>query len=234
MNRKRKFITGVAIPFMLILLITGCKNSEEPKTASPAKEPEPAAAVSSVQEAPQTVSPKPAAEEKPPVKPGDKVTLSSADADHAQEEKPAEKTKPKPANRNFDISDSYTQSKPTLMGLALKTNAETVENKFGKPNDQYTMEDETDPITVYDYGQFSVGFNKQDQLEFVDIRSSDINPGLNGLKLGQTVDDAYKALGKPDSNTSYVLSYKAEGTVLKLDVDPKNGKINSIKLFPEK
>jgi hypothetical protein len=135
------------------------------------------------------------------------------------------------AKPKVDAKDAYKEGKPTLLGLALKTPKNDVLAKLGSAKNKFVMDDDADPITVYEYAGFSVGFNKNDTLEFVDMRSADIDPGLHGLRIGQKLEDAVEALGKPDTNTSYVLTYKSEGTVLKLDLDPKNGTIRSIKLF---
>lgn len=59
------------------------------------------------------------------------------------------------------------------------------------------MDEDDDAIQVYDFGDFSVGFNVKDALEFVDVHSTDIDPGLRGLHLGQKVEDAITILGKP-------------------------------------
>ncbi|GAA4863212.1 hypothetical protein GCM10023310_48330 [Paenibacillus vulneris] len=222
------------VPFILILLITGCKQGSEALSPTPTAAPTatPAAAV------PQQTSKDPTQEQaavtsQQQVNPNDKVSLASAENGSKQDEipetvKPTATPKPK-----IDIQETYNQTKPTLLGLTLKSSPDAVTSKYGKPKEQFQMEDETDPITVYDYTDFMVGYNKQNQLQFIDIRSSEINPGLNGLKLGQSTSDIYKALGKPDSNTSYVLIYKSKDAVLKLDIDPKTDKLNSIKLFAE-
>lgn len=127
--------------------------------------------------------------------------------------------------------DSYTSQKPVLMGIALAEGKDKVETLHGQPKNQYVMEDEAGSITVYDYEGFSVGFNAKNEVEFIDVTSPDIDPGLNGFKLGQTPDEAVQALGKADSSTDYVLSFKTKTTVLKLDVDPKTKTVQSIKLF---
>nr|WP_275983760.1 DUF4309 domain-containing protein [Paenibacillus hamazuiensis] len=229
-----------------MMLITGCKQTESAERAAGAvNTPEPITVVPAHQDitpavqAPSAVNAAQLAGQPEEAHPGDKVTLSSAEQSGAAQEKTAEPNKPasSPAptpKPKVEVQESYSQAKPSLMGLTMKTSPETVIAKFGEPKEQFTMDDDTDPLTVFDYTDFTVGFNKQKQLQFVDVRSAEVDPGLNGLTLGQTVEDAYNALGKPDSNTSYVLSYKSEGTVLKLDVDPKSGQITSIKLFSGK
>jgi hypothetical protein len=138
------------------------------------------------------------------------------------------KSAPKP---KVDAKDAYQQEKPTLMGLKLGTDKDLVLSRFGKAKNQFVMDEDAQAVTVYEYVDFSVGFNPQNELEFVDVHTADIDPGLRGLRLGQKSEDAIATLGKPDSNTTYVLSYKAHGTLLKLDIDPIVDTIQSIKLF---
>ncbi|UQZ82758.1 hypothetical protein SK3146_01918 [Paenibacillus konkukensis] len=232
MLNSSTYIARWLVPFILIMLITGCKNtsgamqnpSPAPETPTP---PTLAVTGQTVTEVPgDQATPTPAAHN-----PNDKVSLASAESGGKEEEQ--EPAKPPASKPKIDIQDPYNQAKPTLLGLTLKSSPETVTDKYGDPKQQFQMEDDTDPITVYDYTDFLVGFNKNNELQFIDIRSSEINPGLNGLKLGETTSDVFKALGKPDSNTSYVMTYKSKGAILKLDIDPKSDKINSIKLFAE-
>ncbi|WP_127580001.1 hypothetical protein [Paenibacillus koleovorans] len=129
--------------------------------------------------------------------------------------------------------DAYSVKQPSLMGVKLTDNTSTVKLKLGFPQDEYTMEDAQDPITVYEYNGYSVGFNRAGVVQFVEITSEDIDPGLNGLRLKQNVKQALQALGKPDISSKYALSFKSGGTVLKLDVDPTLQTILSIKLFAD-
>ncbi|RAV21681.1 DUF4309 domain-containing protein [Paenibacillus contaminans] len=128
-------------------------------------------------------------------------------------------------------ANPYSAQNPTLMGLSLQMSKDKVTAAYGKPSDQFKMDDETEPLTVFDYDDFSVGFDNGNRLQFVDVSGSDVNPGLNGLRIGQKSSQAIEALGKPDTQTNYVLTYKSKTTVLKLDIDPKTTVIRSIKLF---
>jgi hypothetical protein len=139
-------------------------------------------------------------------------------------------TTPKP---KVDASDAYKLEKPTLMGLKLGADKDSVLSRFSKAKDQFVMDEDGDPITVYEFQDFSIGFNKQNQLVFVNVNTPDIDPGLRGLRLGGKSGDAISALGKPDTNTTYVFAYKAQGTMLKLDIDPITDTIQSIKLFAD-
>jgi hypothetical protein len=138
------------------------------------------------------------------------------------------KLTPKP---KVEDKDAYQTEKPTLMGLQIGASKDKVLKLFGKASVQFIMDEDTDAISVYEYTDFSIGFNVKSELEFVDVHTSEIDPGLGGLRLGQSQEDAIRFLGKPDTNTKFVLTYKSQGTVLKLDIDPKENTIQSIKLF---
>jgi hypothetical protein len=126
---------------------------------------------------------------------------------------------------------AYSPTQPKVMGLAINDLQQNVISKNGEPKASYVMDDPTEPITVYQYEGFSVGFNSANRVQFVEVSSEKVNPGLNGLRLGQTTNQALDLLGKPDTNSSYVLSYNSATAVLKLDIDPKTKTIQSIKLF---
>jgi hypothetical protein len=125
----------------------------------------------------------------------------------------------------------FSSKQPKIMGLAIHDPQLKVIAQYGNPADTYVMEDPTEPITVYQYEGFSVGLNGANEIQFIDVSSAKVNPGLNGLRLGYTSSQAIEALGKPDKNSSYVMSYNTKTAILKLDIDPKTKLIQSIKLF---
>jgi len=135
------------------------------------------------------------------------------------------------APENEVVISPYNPNKPTLMGVSINQSKDIIKEKFGLPQGEYVMEDPRDPITVYEYSGFQIGFNNQLQIIFVDVHSSSVNPGLNGLRMGDTVDGAIKALGNPNTRSDYVLNYKSSEVNLKLDIDPNTDTISSIKLF---
>lgn len=131
----------------------------------------------------------------------------------------------------IDPADAYTSQRPSLMGIKLSDTLSSVTSRFGDPAGSYVMKNGDDPLTVYEYDGFSVGFNGKNKVLFVEVRGKEIDAGLGGVKPGNSPDQSLQALGKPDSNTGYVISYKTKTTILKLDVDPKTRTIQSIKLF---
>jgi hypothetical protein len=141
---------------------------------------------------------------------------------------------PKEKEKGNGSATAFDAKKPALMGLDLSASRSAVREKFGKPISEYEMEDALDPLTVAEYDGFIVGFDKLHYVAFVEITSKDTDPGLNGLRLGQKGKDAVKALGEPHNRTSTTIVYKGNGTVLKLDLNPKDDTIQSIKLFADR
>lgn len=169
---------------------------------------------------------------------GDSSETLPNDSPHSNLNHPADSPSEEPvanteASSDYNVLTPYDTNRPTLMGLSIRETLNVVVQKFGKPASQYTMQDEVDPISVYEYPGFTIGFSKNNLIRFIDVSSSDINPGLNGLRIGQKADDALKAIGKPNSNTDFVLNYVSGGNILKLDIDPKSKVIHSIKLFAD-
>lgn len=227
---------------MLGAVCTGCNT-----TKLAADQPSASPSVSAPRYGPATAPPQLAAtnpsasavheQQKEAIAPSTQKTEPS-EAPKSQPSAPADKkvetssdTKPPESKPGTAAVESYTSKKPSLMGIRLTDTRTAVKKKFDDPVAEFEMDDEQDSVTVCEYEGFSVGFNAAGTVEFIEITSKDVNPGLNGLRLGQKVKDAESALGKPDTNTSYALHYKADGTILKLDIDPKTESIQSIKLF---
>mgnify|MGYP001097840837 FL=1 len=118
-----------------------------------------------------------------------------------------------------------------LLGLRIHDPMDAVADEYGRATEQFTMVDGSDVIVVHSYPGFMVGYNEQKQIHFIDVYSAEINPGLGGITIGSSLDDALEKLGEPDQLTSSVLMYERDGSVLKLDIDQTTGTIVSIKLF---
>ncbi|NEW08654.1 DUF4309 domain-containing protein [Paenibacillus sp. SYP-B3998] len=235
MNKPFKLIVLGCVPVAFAsLLVVGCQKSSVPSAHSPIESPAYEQSMTQESRLPVAVSPTSV----PTATPDDKAkheaqVAGSAKSDYSDIPKSAASAKPT-AKPKIKAEDTYKQENPTLMGLKLGAAKTTVLDSFGKAKKQFVMDEDEDAIQVYDYSDFSVGFNKKDQLEFVDVHSVDIDPGLRGLKLGQNMQDVITILGKPDANTTYVLSYKSQNTILKIDIDPKESTIQSIKLFADR
>ncbi|WP_054027829.1 hypothetical protein [Bacillus sp. FJAT-28004] len=120
---------------------------------------------------------------------------------------------------------------PLLHGIAIGDSHASVVKQFGKPLDSYKLEEETDPVTVLEYDGFAVGINAKKTTQFIELFEKNIQAGLSGLQIGDNPESALLALGKPEKQTTYLLTYKAHKALLKLDLDPEHNEIISIKLL---
>lgn len=126
---------------------------------------------------------------------------------------------------------AWAAAKPMLHGLAIGDTVTRVEMLFGKESDSYTLDEETETIEVLEFDGFAVGINDDKNVHYIEVYGKDISAGLSGLQIGDQPESALKSLGKPDTQTAFLLTYAAEGAMLKLDLDPEQDEIVSIKLL---
>ncbi len=152
--------------------------------------------------------------------------------DDREQMRTAEEARQEFNRRNYDVTGSFDPLHPTLMGIALGTKADVVTQRFGEPTEKLLLPDESEEAAVYAYPGFSFGI-RDGKVLFVEVSTRSVSPGLNGLRLGDVREDAVEKLGTPAADSEFVMSYKADGSLLKLDLDPETNRIHSIKLFPE-
>lgn len=133
---------------------------------------------------------------------------------------------------NYDVEGSFNPSHPTLMGMGIGNKLSSLTALHGEPTNKYLLPDDNVRAAVFAYPGFAVGVRDGEVL-FVEVASANVNPGLGGVKIGDKKDHALYTLGKPTTSNDFVVSYIAGGVVLKFDIDPDTGTIQSIKLFPE-
>ncbi|WP_127534070.1 hypothetical protein [Paenibacillus kobensis] len=153
---------------------------------------------------------------------------NAADTKEATNASNAASTKSKTQETKWD------KTKPTLAGIALGEQKADVKKKSGAPLDSYDQEDEETALEIYEYDGYTVGFGPNAQgVLFIEIYDKKVNSGLSALHVGDKEDQAVKALGKPASQTPYLLSYETKNGLLKLDLDPDNHEIVTLKLFTQ-
>ncbi len=186
---------------ILILFLTACQNLDSSPAAAPGKEP-------NVQQA------------------GTALITDESEEQHAQHTLDGgthqESIKP-PAAAEFPGF--------RLLGFALQEPMSAVIAQYGHADEQFTMEDGEEVIIVHYYPGFTIGCNHQRGIHFIDVYSANIDPQLDGLRIGSTRMEALDILGEPMQHTLSVIMYEREGTILKLDIDHTSDQIVSIKLF---
>ncbi|MBD2870222.1 hypothetical protein [Paenibacillus arenilitoris] len=126
---------------------------------------------------------------------------------------------------------AWDASEPELHGVAIGDGEAQVVRRFGAAIDSYTLDEKSDKIQVLEYDGFAVGMNGEQTVQYVELFGSGLSAGLSGLQIGDKPDAAVKLLGKPEKQTAYLLTYEADGALLKLDLDPGQNEIVSIKLL---
>lgn len=126
---------------------------------------------------------------------------------------------------------NFSPQRPSLMSLTLSDTVDEVTRRYGKPTRQYVQNEEGESLIVYHYAQFAVGFAENRKIRFIEINPTAQDAGLNGLRLGANHKACLDSLGEPDSDSGYVLTYRTENTILKLDMDPDSDTLQSVKLF---
>jgi hypothetical protein len=134
--------------------------------------------------------------------------------------------------RNYDVTGAFDATMPTLMGIAIGTEAAVVKQRFGEPTDTFELPDESVEASVNAYPGFTIGI-RNGKVLFVEVSTRSVSPGLNGLRLGDTREAALEKLGQPTADSEFIVSYAGNGAILKLDLNPETNQIHSIKLFPE-
>jgi len=125
----------------------------------------------------------------------------------------------------------WNSAKPLIMGLAIGDARSKLMKRFGEASDTYTLEDGDEAIEVHEYKGFSVGINGKNTIQYVEVYDASISTGISGIRVGDKTETAVKALGKPNTQNSFILTYEGKSTLLKLDLDPDHSKIVSIKLL---
>lgn len=138
----------------------------------------------------------------------------------------------KPGKTTGPAADAaWNAEAPRLIGVALGEPKSEAGAKLGKPLDTYPLEDGTRKLSVDEYADYAVGYGSDKKVVFVEAFGKAAVTGLSGLRIGDSGNAAVKALGKPSTRTTSVIAYEAAGALLKLDLDPQNNRIVSIKLF---
>ncbi|MBH5317002.1 hypothetical protein I6N90_04170 [Paenibacillus sp. GSMTC-2017] len=143
------------------------------------------------------------------------------------------KTSKNTAVDNITKAKNWSKVSPKLNGIAIGDSDSHVLDYCGKESDSYLLEEQEEAIQVLEYDGFAVGINTEGSVHFVEVYGSHVQSGLSGLKIGDHPEKVLSELGKPDSQSDYLLLYNALGAKIKLDVDPNMNEIVSIKLLAQ-
>jgi len=128
-------------------------------------------------------------------------------------------------------SAQWQPASPLLKGIAIGDSIADIRQLYGKETAVYRLVEDNETIKVLEYVGFSIGLNEQDSVHFVEIYGKKLPTGLSGIQIGDHPEQAVSELGKPEKQTDYLLTFAAAGALLKLDIDPNENEIISIKLI---
>ncbi|WP_336786419.1 hypothetical protein [Paenibacillus sp. MMO-177] len=125
----------------------------------------------------------------------------------------------------------WDASHPVMLGLKIGDSNAKVSERYGKANDVYSLKDDSETIEVHEYKGFAVGINEDKAIQYIEVYDKSIATGLSGVRVEDNADTVLKALGKPTSQNSYIITYQGKDSLLKFDLDPDHNRIVSIKLL---
>lgn len=126
---------------------------------------------------------------------------------------------------------AFEPKSPSLAGIALGATDKIVVKHFGLPPESYPLPGDKQTIEIWQYDGFSIGLNDKDKVVYVEITSSQVKSGIQGLLIGMKSSEAADKLGIESNEQSNVLTVEVSGGWIKVDLDPDTQKVLSLKLI---
>lgn len=226
MEANRKWLLLVVLLLAFGTAVSGCGKGEEDALEAPSDSTDGIPA-----EVPGTTNDTKTGDRDSSGNPQPKKDLSissQGDPDPSADASGSDNRKDNPAD--YNIAEPFDKARPTLMGFSIGDTADAVIARFGKPLAETSMND-GQFLKVLEYPGFRFGADENQAIVFIEVMTDQVMPGLNQFRLGQTVDEAQKALGPADTLNDYVMIYQFDGVVLKCDLNPNNRTVIAIRLF---
>lgn len=125
----------------------------------------------------------------------------------------------------------FDSGHPMLNGIGFQDTIESVERRFGPTEVKYELPSDHTTIDMREYPGFSVGYDGDGNVIYVELTSNEAPTGITGLKLGMPGQQAAELLEILDHPDSHVLTMDLSDGWLKLDLDPDTHEVLSIKLI---
>ncbi|MCD9025601.1 hypothetical protein [Cohnella silvisoli] len=138
---------------------------------------------------------------------------------------------PSPTEIVLPPENSFQRNSPSLGGIKLGASDKAVYKQYGLPKETYSLPGDNQTIEIWEYAGVSVGLNASNQVVYVEITSSDVNTGIQGLVSGMKGSEAAHLLGVENDDQTNVLSVEVTGGWFKIDLDPDTQQVLSLKLL---
>jgi hypothetical protein len=126
---------------------------------------------------------------------------------------------------------AFQPKSPSLAGIKLGASDKEVVKKHGLPEETYLLPGDNQSVNIWEYNGLSIGLDEQDKVVYVEVTSPDVLTGIQGLKSGMNGSAAGELLGIPSDDQTNVLTLEVSGGWFKLDLDPDNRQVLSLKLL---
>jgi hypothetical protein len=120
---------------------------------------------------------------------------------------------------------------PSLARICLGVSDKVVVQLYGLPAGTYPLPSEKQSVDIWEYAGFSIGLNTNNRVVYIEITSSDVDTGIEGLLSGMNGAQAAQILGVDDDTDTNVLAVEVTGGWFKIDLDPETRQVMSLKLL---
>ncbi|QJD81896.1 hypothetical protein [Cohnella herbarum] len=217
---------------LLSVSLVSCSSSPIIESASgPASDPP---AISSPEWSPEDSSPEEAiiqTMDPPAVTPEPSQPAASKHPDAASPPVEVSTIQPKSTEPEDAPNPAFQPKSPSLASIKLGVSDKEVVKRYGLPSDTYLLPGDKQTVNIWEYDGYSIGLNDKDKVVYVEISSSGVNTGIQGLLYGMSGSEAAQLLGIPNEDHTNVLALEVSGGWLKLDLDPDTQKVLSLKLL---
>lgn len=138
---------------------------------------------------------------------------------------------PDPTEQVLPPEAPFQPNSPSLARICLGVSDKDVVQQYGLPAGTYPLPGDKQTVDIWEYAGFSIGLNMNNQVVYVEITSSDVDTGIDGLLSGMKGEQAAQILGVNNDTDTNVLAAKVTGGWFKIDLDPETRQVLSLKLL---
>ncbi|BBI32629.1 hypothetical protein [Cohnella abietis] len=140
---------------------------------------------------------------------------------------------PKSTSKDNTTDKPFHAKNPSLGDIVLGGAESDVLKKYGSPANTYPLPGDDETVDIWEYDGIAIGLNEKNKVVYIEISSSKVSSGIQGLLNGMDGSKAANLLGVQNDNQTNVIAVEVAGGWFKLDLDPDTQKVLSLKLLSE-
>jgi hypothetical protein len=138
---------------------------------------------------------------------------------------------PEQAEEVLPPETPFKPNSPSLARIGLGASDKDVVQRYGLPAGTYLLPGDKQTVDIWEYTGFSIGLNTSNQVVYIEITSTDVDTGIEGLLSGMKGAQAAQILGVDNDAHTNVLAAEVTGGWFKIDLDPETRQVLSLKLL---